>query len=86
VVDRPAPGHRLTALADNLLGGSLVALNRYDEAEPLLRDGDRILKSSPGVLPSQRKEAVNRCVRLYEAWEKPAEAAKWRTEGERLGR
>ncbi len=77
-------GHWRTALTENLLGGCLTALHRYDEAESLLCDSYRVLKSSASVLPSQRKEAVTRCIRLYEAWHKPAEAAKWRAEGEHL--
>ncbi len=79
-------GHWRTALTENLLGDCLTALHRYDEAEPLLCDSYRVLKSSPSVLPAQRKEAVTRCIRLFEAWQKPAEAAKWRAEGEHLNR
>jgi serine/threonine protein kinase len=79
-------GHWQTALTENLLGGCLTDLHRYDEAEPLLCDGYRVLEASPSVLPAQRKEAVARCVRLFEAWQKPAEAAKWRAEGEHLNR
>jgi tetratricopeptide (TPR) repeat protein len=77
-------GHWLTALTESLLGGCLTALRRYDEAEPLLRDSYPVLKASPSVLPAQRREAAARLVRLYEAWQKQAEAARWRAEGERL--
>jgi hypothetical protein len=79
-------GHWRTALTEGLLGACLTALRRYDEAEPLLRDSYRVLKTSPSVLPGQRKEAVTRLARLYEAWQKPEEAAKWRAEVERLSR
>jgi tetratricopeptide (TPR) repeat protein/tRNA A-37 threonylcarbamoyl transferase component Bud32 len=79
-------GHWQTALAENLLGGCLTALNRYAEAEPLLRESYQVLKASPSVLPGQRREAVARLVRLYEAWQRSADAAKWRAEGERLAR
>jgi tetratricopeptide (TPR) repeat protein/predicted Ser/Thr protein kinase len=79
-------GHWETALTDNLLGGCLTALHRSEEAEPLLRDSYRVLKASPSVLPRQRQEAVARLVRLYEAWQRSDEAAKWRAERERLAR
>jgi tetratricopeptide (TPR) repeat protein/tRNA A-37 threonylcarbamoyl transferase component Bud32 len=78
-------GHWETALAENLLGGCLTALHRYAEAEPLLRDSYRVLKASPSALPAQRREAVAR-VRLYETWQRSADAATWRTEAERLAR
>ncbi len=74
--DRP---HWRTAEARTLLGEVRTLQGRYEEAETLLVDGYQ------GVLsefqnPSHRRtlDAVNRLIRLYEAWGKPEEVARYR--------
>jgi hypothetical protein len=53
-----------------------VALKRYDEAEPLLLSSYALLfVKRDAQLPV--REALARIVRLYEAWEKPAQLAEW---------
>jgi serine/threonine protein kinase/Tfp pilus assembly protein PilF len=68
----------------SLLGASLAGQKRYAEAEPLLLRGhDGLLErraSLPPYLDAARRlaEAIERLVRLYDAWGKPAEATGWR--------
>jgi tetratricopeptide (TPR) repeat protein len=70
---------RRTADAESVLGGSLAALGRYAEAEPLLTDGYAQLARASGDLRRQRRQALERLVTLYSAWQKPDRAATYRT-------
>jgi non-specific serine/threonine protein kinase/serine/threonine-protein kinase len=74
------PGHAKTATAECLLGACLMAQKKYAEAEPLLLSGYRALEKAQGTPPTQLTKARQRLVKLYEAWGKPAEAAKWKAE------
>ena len=68
----------LDAEALSNLGGCLIAVGRLEEAETtLLKSHEEFLKvkSAP---PDKVRKAVDRLVSLYEKWNKPAEAAKWR--------
>ena len=54
-------------------------------AEPLLKDGYEGLKQRQDKIPEMfRKlrltEALERLVELYERWERPEQAARWRKE------
>lgn len=57
---------------------------KYTEAEPILLKGYEGMKQRDAKIPKEGKvrltEAVTRLVQLYDAWGKPAEAAKWRKE------
>jgi hypothetical protein len=69
-----------TAEARSLLGEALTGLERYEEAETYLLAGHASLDES---LPAGRRTqklppAVERLVRLYDAWGKPEKAAEWR--------
>jgi hypothetical protein len=70
----------------SLLGGVLVGQGRYAEAGPLVVSGYEGMEArEPKVLPASKGHltaAGGRVVRLYEAWEKPEQAAAWRA---RLG-
>jgi uncharacterized protein (DUF2384 family) len=54
----------------------------YADAEPLLLAGYERMKQREAKIPPQGKvrltEAAERLVSVYDAWGKPAEAAKWR--------
>jgi tetratricopeptide (TPR) repeat protein len=63
--------------ARNLLGGSLAGQGKYDEAERLLTDGYEKM-APPAGAARHRREALERVVRLYEAWGKLEKAAEWR--------
>src|SRR5262249_34857800 len=70
--------------AQSLLGASLAGQQKYAEAEPLLLAGYQGLKDRQKDLPKAAKteltDALDRLIRLYEAWGKLAEAAAWRAE------
>ena len=60
------------------LGACLTAQKRYDEAEPLLLGGYNGLNSKLGDKDSRTIEARQRLVQLYETWNKPEQAARYR--------
>ena len=62
----------------SLLGASLVALARYDEAEAVLLDARRDLESLRPFRDADMKATVARLVDLYVAWGKPDAAATYR--------
>jgi hypothetical protein len=68
----------------SLLGGALLGQKKYADAEPLLLSGYEGMKQREAKLRFfERKhmtDALDRLVRLYDAWGKPDEAAKWRAE------
>jgi serine/threonine protein kinase/predicted Rdx family selenoprotein len=68
----------------SMLGEALAGQKRYSEAEPLLLAGRAGLKEHEAEMPPEAKvrvrEALLRLIGLYEAWDKPQEAAQWRTE------
>jgi tetratricopeptide (TPR) repeat protein len=72
------PEHWVTADTESLLGRCLTALGRYDEAEPLLRNSYPKIQAGVGVPLIRVRQALVRIVALYEAWDKPEQAAEWR--------
>jgi hypothetical protein len=77
-----------TFYARSQLGGALSGQKKYADAEPLLlaayegmmqREGKAPGASAPGSLyEAHLAEALERLVRLYEAWGKPELAKPWR--------
>jgi eukaryotic-like serine/threonine-protein kinase len=61
----------------SLLGASLVALRRYDQAEAVLLDARRDLESAPARGP-EMKATIERLLELYVAWGKQDRAAGYR--------
>jgi WD40 repeat protein/tetratricopeptide (TPR) repeat protein len=69
----------------SMLGESLVGQKHYADAEPLLRAGYEGMKQHQARIPLpvqtvRLSEAVERLVRLYDAWGKQDKAARWREE------
>ena len=62
----------------SLLGASLSALGRYDEAEAVLLEAHRDLKDMPGQ-DRETKTTLTRLVALYKAWGRPERAAAYRS-------
>ncbi|HKI19703.1 MAG TPA: tetratricopeptide repeat protein, partial [Isosphaeraceae bacterium] len=66
----------------SLLGASLVGQKKYAEAEPFLLQGYEGLKVRAAKIPPKLQkrvpEAVERIVKLYEAWGKKDLADEWR--------
>ncbi len=65
------------ARARSAWGECLVALGRFDEAEPILLESQNILDVKLGPNSTATRDASNRLVRLYRAWGKPTQAARW---------
>jgi serine/threonine protein kinase len=67
-----------------MLGGALLGQMNYAEAEPLLLTGYQGMQEREATIPQPGKpqltEGLERLVQLYEAWEKPEQAATWRKE------
>jgi serine/threonine protein kinase len=73
------------AAAQVRLAAVLADQQRYADAEPLLLTAHEALRTHPQVaasafLKERRADAADRLARLYDAWGKPDEAAKWRKE------
>lgn len=73
-------GHRRIALTQSLLGACLTDQQRYTEAEPLLDKSYASLSAQRGPQDKDTRQALQRLVNLYEAWEKPEKAALYRVE------
>jgi len=84
IVRKTQPESWTTFNTQSLLGEAIAGQRKYADAEPLLLDAYHELKDRASKIPPQSKvrltEALGRLVQLYESWDKPAEAAKWRTE------
>ena len=78
------PDGWMTFNTKSMLGGALVAQKKYPEAEPLLLQAYEGLQTRLSAIPRDKQtcltECLERLVELYTAWEKPADAAKWREE------
>ena len=66
------------AVPMSVLGAALMALARYDEAEVLLLNAQRVLKDIPGAQEQEARATRSRLVALYEAWGRPEKAAVYR--------
>ncbi len=75
------PDHWLRYNAMSLLGESLAVQKKYAEAEPLLLQGYEQLRP-PKARAHRKREALERVVKLYDAWGKPNKAKEWRAKGE----
>ncbi len=71
-VESSPPTQVPRATVQGLLGVALLEQKRYADAEPLL------VASATGARGAAAATAARRLVRLYDAWGKPDEAAKWR--------
>jgi serine/threonine protein kinase/tetratricopeptide (TPR) repeat protein len=75
------------AFAKCLLGASLLGQKKYDKAEQLLLDGYDGLKVQPefpedatAYAHRSRVDAMTWLMQLYQAWDRPKGAARWRKE------
>ncbi len=71
------PDHWLLANTRSLLGACLIAQTRYDEAEPLVVAGYEQMNPPPAA-SKRKREALERVIRLYTAWDKPDQASEYR--------
>jgi hypothetical protein len=75
------PDHWGSFAARSWLGASLIGQKKYQEAEPLLKEGYEGMKARAKTMPlnaaAQLPEAAERLVQLYEATDRKEEAATW---------
>ncbi|MCP4654137.1 MAG: serine/threonine protein kinase [bacterium] len=65
--------------AVGVLGAYLTTLGRYAEAEPCLLESYRVLEQSKGPRATYTRDASRRLADLYQAWNRPQEAARYRS-------
>jgi hypothetical protein len=66
-------------VAANWLGAIQAARGAYPEAERLLLpDSDRLFDPANQLSPTEVRLAVGNIIALYDAWQKPEQAALWR--------
>jgi serine/threonine protein kinase/tetratricopeptide (TPR) repeat protein len=83
ILEKGLPDDWRTFSTRRILGSSLLGQNKYAEAEPLLSSGYEGMKQrEPKMVPMESKarlkKALRDLVRLYEATDRPEEAASWR--------
>lgn len=65
-----------------MLGGALLGEKKYPDVESLLLPGYEGMKAREKMIPPHGKvrltEALDRLIRLYDAWGKPEKAKEWR--------
>lgn len=84
--ERTLSGDWLTFDARCRLGAILVDKKNFAEAEPLLLSGYAAMKEHVATIPipkkARLKEAIQSIARLYEAANRPDQAAKWKKKAE----
>ena len=79
LADKAAPpGHWFRDAARLSYGECLLAQGRFEQAEPVLLGCHQRLSESMGSQHFRTRGAVDKLVKLYEAWDKPDQAAEWR--------
>jgi serine/threonine-protein kinase len=71
-------GHWTLASSRSVIGGHLVLARRFREAEPLLLEAERELVAALGPDAPVVADARRRLVDLYQAWQRAADAERWR--------
>ena len=83
IYEQQMPDHWMTFRAKTLLGASLVGQKKYEAAEPVLKASYAGLKAQAHTIPvSSRLVCLSDpcvlLVQLYDATNRPEEAAAWR--------
>ncbi len=79
---RAFPGNDTrVATTESLLGGALVAVGRYPEAEPLLLHARGVLDQARGRSAREAPATRTRLARLYGAWHHPVQLVAFRSAG-----
>lgn len=71
-------GHWRIAVAESILGDSLRGQQRYAEAERLLLRSFPVLRDNGGLSAIYAHQALKSLITLYESWERPADAGRYR--------
>jgi serine/threonine protein kinase/tetratricopeptide (TPR) repeat protein len=75
--DRYPAKQDLRGEAECRLGACLLALRRFQEAEPLLLAGWEKVEAASVVPLRQKEEILGSLVKLYESWDRKAQAVAW---------
>ncbi|RJP33183.1 MAG: hypothetical protein C4547_12740 [Phycisphaerales bacterium] len=79
ICERELPqAHWRTAVYRGHLGAQLAARGRFDEAEPLLLAAYEAIAATQGDERERTQRIIQELVELYEAWQRPEEADRWR--------
>jgi serine/threonine-protein kinase len=70
--------HWRTAEARTFLGEAFLGRGLFEESEEQLAEGYTSLRDQLGIHHRRTRDAADRLARLYEAWGKPGEAARYR--------
>ena len=65
-------------MVTEFLAEARIELGKYAEAQPVAEEAYRGYLELYGPEASRTRKAINRLVELYDAWDKPDEAAEWR--------
>ena len=83
------PNQWTTFETKSMLGQALLDQEKFADAEPLLLAGYEGLKQHEDMIPSQDRfrliKALERLVKLYEAWGRKDQAKKWQSALETRG-
>ncbi|HYN23049.1 MAG TPA: tetratricopeptide repeat protein [Thermoanaerobaculia bacterium] len=71
-------GHWRIAVAESILGESLRGQQSYAEAERLLLASSSVLRNNSGLSSIYTQQALKSLITLYESWERPADAGRYR--------
>lgn len=63
--------HYRLAITKSLIGFCLVGQNRYEDAEPFLLEGYRILNNQKNEKMTHALEVIERIIQLYSDWDRP---------------
>jgi eukaryotic-like serine/threonine-protein kinase len=70
--------HWQVARSRAVIGKSLLQQGKYPEAEPVLKQSEAILEKQRGVNDPSTRQVRTWLAQLYEKWDKPEEAARYR--------
>lgn len=81
--EKTQPNAWTTSMTRSYLGATLAGQKKFADAEPLLLRGAEDLQKQANAIPNwirtkRQTEALDRLIRLYELWEKPGDADKWK--------
>jgi len=61
-----------------VIGDCLAHTGRFEEAEPLMLEGLRVIRADRGPEDPRTTAAAERIAAMYDRWNRPADAARYR--------
>ncbi len=78
-------GHWTRFSAMSAVGAALAGQGKHAEAEPLLISGYEGMKDQATAPQKRKRQALERIIQLYDSWNRPELAARWRAESAATG-